>query len=66
MSHALNTRAAFLKCSKINVKELKVPSANLMVHVGSQGRIFENLTRAQATTLHVQIHQPTGLMNRIL
>jgi len=34
-----------LKCSKINAKELKVPSADLLVHVGLQGKIFEKLDK---------------------
>ena len=46
MIHALNTRASFLKCSERKVKELKVPSANLLVHVDLLGRNFENLTWA--------------------
>jgi len=45
MNHVLNSSAAFLKCSKIEVQLLILPSAILLVHGDLQSRIFEKLDR---------------------
>ena len=57
MNHVLNSSAAFLKCSKIEVQLLILPSAILLVHGDLQSRIFEKLDRGVGAPEVVSLFQ---------